>query len=174
MKAKKIFELILIIFTVLLTVIFVTKINFRPNFVELDINEKFYFGYSPTTADPKNYNFLVEKEDKNEYRFPRNEPNKVILFSNYNYWKSEYILTDEQSRKLLKILNDSTSYRWGELGTPEVHYYFKYYNDKNELIGFTKIDQEGMAYSEPYLTKMKWCGLKNIDELNKLIRTIEK
>ncbi len=171
MRAKNI---ILFILTFLLTVLFVTKINFQPNFVELDINEIFYFGYLPTTADPKNYDFLVENEDKNGYSFPRHEPKKVILFSNFNYWKSEYILTNEQSEKLLKILNDSNSYRWGELGTPEVHYYLKYYNDKNELIGFTKIDQEGMAYSEPYLTKMKWCGLKNIDEINKLISEIEK
>lgn len=171
MKPKNIF---LSILTVLLIVIFTIKFNFRPNFVELDIEEKFYLGYSPSNADPKNYTFLVKNEDKNGYNFPRYEPKKTMLFSNNNYWKSEYILTSEQSKILLKILNDSNSYRWGELGTPEVHYYFKYYNDENEMIGYTKIDQEGMAYSEPYLTKMKWCGLKNIDEINKLISKIEK
>lgn len=31
-----------------------------------------------------------------------------------------------------------------------------------------------MAYSEPYLAKMKWCGVKNIDEINNLITEIEK
>lgn len=171
MKNKK---TVLFILIILFTAIFITKINFRPNFVYLDINKKFYLGHSPNSADPKNYNFLVEYEDKKGYIFPRIKPKKIKLFSNHSYWKTEYILTKEQSKELLEILNDSSSYRWGELGTPEVHFYFKYFNDKNELIGFTKIDQEGMAYSEPYLTKMKWCGLKKFDEINKLISKIEK
>jgi hypothetical protein len=37
--------------------------------------------------------------------------------------------------QLLTILNDSTNYRWGELGTPEVHYYFTFHDHNDNIIG---------------------------------------
>jgi hypothetical protein len=35
--------------------------------------------------------------------------------------------------ELLQILNDSTSYRGGELGTPEVHYHFTFHDEEDKL-----------------------------------------
>lgn len=160
---------------IILAIIFISsKINFKPNFVDFFIDEKFYENYSPETVMPENYKSIVKFENENGKTFPRTIPKKIILYSNYGFLKSKYELDKDESKQLLKILNDSASYQWGELGTPEVHYYFKYLDDNNNLIGFTTIDQEGMAYSKPYLGKMKWCGMRKINEINSLINEIEK
>ncbi|AFR34853.1 hypothetical protein [Riemerella anatipestifer] len=150
------------------------KINFNPKFANFEIENKFYRNYFPEIANPKTYSSLVEIENSKKITFPRWKPKKIVLYSNHNLLKNKYELKPEESFRLLKILNDSTKYEWGELGTLEVHYYFKYFDENNNLIGITKIDEEGMAYSEPYLIKMKWCRLKNINEVNDLIREIEK
>lgn len=170
MRKKYIF-----IFLILIIIVFIsTKVNFSSNFAEYDIENKFYKNYFPESVNPKHYDSVASYENENNLNFPRNKPQRVILYSNYNLLKNKYELNKEEGAKLLKILNDSTKYGWGELGTPEVHYYFKYFDENNNLIGITKIDQEGMAYSEPYLAKMKWCRIKNISEINNLIKEIEK
>ena len=159
----------------ILVIIFISKqLNFSPNSVEYKIENKFFNEYFPEISNPKNYDFVSAYENKNNLTFPRNKPKKIILYSNHNWLKNNYELNVVESTKLLKILNDSTKYSWGELGTPEVHYYFKFFDENNNLIGITKIDQEGMAYSEPYLAKMKWCRIKNINEINNLIKEIKK
>ncbi|MCD1118456.1 hypothetical protein [Chryseobacterium turcicum] len=161
--------------SIFIFIIFIsTKLNLNPNFADFEIEKIFYKNYFPEPANTKTYASSLIYENENSLTFPRNKPQKIILYSNHNWLKNKYELNDDESSKLLKILNDSTKYRWGELGTPEVHYYFKYFDEKNNLIGITKIDQEGMAYSEPYLAKMKWCEIKNINEINNLIKEIEK
>ena len=150
-----------------------TQLNFSPNFAVYLIENKFYNEYFPESVNPKNYHIVSAYENENDITFPRNKPKKVILYSNHNWVKNQYELSKIECTKLLKILNDSTKYSWGELGTPEVHYYFKFFDENNNLIGITRIDQEGMAYSEPYLAKMKWCRIKNINEINNLIKEIK-
>ncbi|GAA0892747.1 hypothetical protein GCM10009122_24260 [Fulvivirga kasyanovii] len=83
--------------------------------------------------------------------------------------KSETIDGEELS-ELLKFLNDSTSYQWGELGTPEIHYYLTYFDQGDNCIGLTTIDMEGMAYSYPMIARMKWGKLKEMDLIDKLIK----
>lgn len=169
MKNKKAIYFLL----VLILIFIITKINFAPNFADIEVDNKFYNNYFPKTANPKIYKSLSFYENEKKLTFPRTYPKKVILYSNYSFLKSKQELSKDEVETLFKILNDSTKYLWGELGTPEVHYYFKFFDERNNLIGVTKIDQEGMAYSEPYLAKMKWCGIKKIEEINNLIQKIE-
>ena len=159
---------------ILIIIIVIDKINFNPKYVDFNIEQKFYKGYFPESANRNYYSSTIKFENDKKIKFPRTTPKKIILFSNNNWIKNEYELNTEEINTLLKILNDSTKYKWGEIGTPEFNYYFKYFDDKNNLIGITKIDQIGMAYSEPYLTKMKWCQMKNINEVNNLIKKIKK
>ncbi len=166
--------LILTIIIILAIIFLSTKIYFKPNFADFDIDEKFYESYFPETVMPEKYKSTVKFENESGKTFPRTIPKKIVLYSNNSFFNNKYKLDNDKSKQLLKILNDSASYEWGELGTPEVHYYFKYFDGNNNLIGYTTIDQKGMTYSQPYLGKMKWCGLRKINELNSLINEIEK
>lgn len=57
-------------------------------------------------------------------------------------FNTTYSLIKEDMSSLLTILNDSSNNAWGELGTPEVHYYFTFYNREKKCIGITTIDSE--------------------------------
>jgi hypothetical protein len=136
------------------------------------VDDVFYYGYFPDTVLPETYDSMCKFEINNRLDFPRIKPDKVILHSN-NYLTPKRELTQVQVETLLKILNDSSNYRWGELGTPEIHYFFTFLNLKGQCIGITTIDLEGMAYSEPSIARMKWGGLKTMNEVEKLINEIE-
>jgi hypothetical protein len=174
MKSKKHSLIFLLIISIGALMYFLPIINFKPLFADIEIEKRFYANYFPESVSLEKYAETAAYEDKNGKTFPRIRPNKVVLVENTKFLKKKYDLSANEVRELLGLLNDSTNYEWGELGTPEVHYYFEYFNKNGELIGVTKVDLEGMAYSEPYLGKMKWCGFKNIEELTKLIRKIEE
>jgi hypothetical protein len=74
-------------------------------------------------------------------------------------------------KELLLILNDSTNYDWGELGTPYFDKYLIFYNSKDECIGLTEVSYDGQTYSHPSLIRMKW-GLNN--KINEIMEIIEE
>ncbi len=174
MKAIKLILVFLLFIFISALIYYIPRINFNPLFADIKIDKKFYDNYFPETIMPAQYNEISGYEDIERKKFPRTKPGKVILTENTKFLKTKNELSEYEIQELLRLLNDSSNYEWGELGTPEVHYYFEFFNDKKELIGFTKVDLEGMAYSEPYLGKMKWCAFNKIDALEKLISEIEE
>ncbi|RDK85506.1 hypothetical protein [Marinirhabdus gelatinilytica] len=110
------------------------------------------------------YHSLVSEEEKQGIYFPSHKVTKAILHYK-NPPKNQRDLNKTVTREVLKILNDSSSYRWGELGTPEVHYFITFYDKNDKCIGVTTIDVEGMAYSFPAIAKMKWGMLKKMSNL---------
>jgi hypothetical protein len=162
--------IILLLFT---TVCFVLYDFYKFKVLKTDtVDDAFYYGYFPNTVLPEAYDSICKFELNNRLDFPRIKPDKAILHSN-NYLTPKKELTKVQIETILGILNDSSNYRWGELGTPEIHYFFTFHNLKGQCIGRTTIDLEGMAYSEPSLARMKWGGLKTMSEIEKLISEIE-
>lgn len=157
---------------IVLTILFVLSNSYSGKFVRIDIDDKFYNNYHSTTVTKEEYENKCKFEDENQITFPRTNPYEVFLHSN-RFLSSKKKLNQEQTQVLLTILNDSASYVWGEFGTPETHYYFTFVNSENEIIGVTTIDLIGMAYSEPYIGKMKWGQLANKEQLHNLIYDIE-
>jgi hypothetical protein len=128
--------------------------------------------YIIETPQPETYDSLCRTEYNKQINFPVKEAAYAKLHSN-RLFANSYDLSLDEMAELLKIFNDSSSYRWGELGTPEIHYYFTFHDHNANIIGLTTIDLGGMAYSYPPLYKMKWGKLNNMNDVLKLIQEIE-
>lgn len=76
------------------------------------------------------------------------------------------------NHKYHTLLNDSASYDWGELGTPEVHYYFTFHDKADKCIGVTTIDLLGQAYSCPPTARMKWGYLNKMGRVKGIMKRV--
>ncbi len=124
-----------------------------------------YFAETPLESQ---YDSLCKMENETGIFFPGKGVKYAKLTKN-NFWKKSEIVKGKELTELLEFLNDSASYQWGELGTPEIHYYLTYFDQNDNCIGLTTIDSEGMAYSYPMIARMKWGMLKEMKLIDKLI-----
>ena len=166
MKTKRIKYLLLIGFISLVTI--GTFVFTRPNIKNIKNEIAKNNSYFAETPIPKEYDSLCKIENNKEVYFPSNHVEYAKLTKN-GFWKKSKLVKGTKLTELLEFLNDSTSYRWGELGTPEIHYYLTYYDQNDNCIGLTTIDLEGMAYSYPSIARMKWGMLKEMQLIDKLI-----
>lgn len=128
--------------------------------------------YTANTPERSNYDSLCKAEYNKDIWYPVKKPSHATLHST-GFFGGSHDLSQQQMEQLLTILNDSANYNWGEFGTPEVHYYFTFYDNNNNAIGLTTIDEMGMAYSYPSLSRMKWGHLNKMDAVLQLIQEIK-
>lgn len=134
---------------------------------EMEANKEFEGNY----AEPKDYDSLCRIEYKQGLVYPSKQPVRTILHAALGRkWK----LNQDETKSLVTMLNDSANYEWGELGTPETHYYFTFHNDEGLCIAYTSVDPEGMMYSYPSLARMKWGAFRDMEKINRIIEAIKK
>ena len=160
----KLLKYIIICGILVLIVYFYLKPDLNDFASQVSINNS----YSIEIPMKNTYDSLCKIEDKNNVYFPSDKVSYAILNKN-DFFKRSSIIEKEKLKELLNILNDSSSYIWGELGTPEIHYYLTYFDKDDNCIGLTTLDLEGMAYSQPMTAKMKWGMIKNMSIILKLI-----
>ena len=88
------------------------------------------------------------------------------------FFSFDQTIRKESIPRLIEILNDTSSYIWGEVGTFIQGKKIVFYDKYNNPLGITEIDIAGVCtYSYPYLKRMKWGALTiEVDkELQKLI-----
>lgn len=94
-------------------------------------------------------------EFKNNIQFPLDKPvSAKIHFDKLT--KTAKALDNKQTEVVLRILNDTASYVWGEIGTPHFDRHFTFYDKDGNCIGYTDFSFDGQTYSTPSLAKMKW------------------
>lgn len=107
------------------------------------------------TPDKKNFDSLVKIELNQNQSILLNETKTAKIYNNLLplfYHKFEL----NETEKILKIICDSTNYKWGEIGTP---FYDKtiILFDKNENeIGYIDISLDGQIDMFPNLAITKW------------------
>ncbi len=94
-------------------------------------------------------------EFKNNVKFPIDKPYYAKLHF-ARFLKPTKNLNKSQTETILKILNDTASYVWGELGTPYFDSHFTFHDKDGNCIGYTAFSFDGQTYSTPSLAKMKW------------------
>ena len=120
--------------------------------------------------DANTYQMNCKLETERNLIFSLGQVDKAIVYN--GFFSFDKTLAKEKTERVLEILNDTSSYIWGEVGTFIQGKKIVYYDKENFPIGLTDIDAEGgQTYSVPYLKKMKWCALKNVayNEIDKLI-----
>lgn len=112
------------------------------------------------TPDKKNFDSLVKIELNQNQSILVNETKTAKIYNNLLplfYHKFEL----NETEKILKIICDSTNYKWGEIGTP---FYDKtiilFDKNKNE-IGYIDISLDGQIDMFPNLAITKWGLLTN-------------
>jgi hypothetical protein len=123
------------------------------------------------TSDSKHYIEDCKKESLKKRKFPPEE----ITYSKLNYiypWKFDKKFDKKETESILKILNDSSSYEWGEIGTPFFNCHLTFHSNNGQIVGLTELSAEGQTYSYPSLYRMKWGFIKNqkYDELYEILR----
>jgi hypothetical protein len=125
---------------------------------------------SSIVPNRENYDSLVRVDVEKGNTFLTNSVYSSILYDSefpYPETQLDFIVTT----KIIKILNDSSSYQWGEVGTPEYPRVLIYLNRKEQKLGYTLLEKDGEADSFPYLSFMKWGALTQHSkkEIHKLI-----
>lgn len=122
------------------------------------------------TSYPENYDSLivVDSINGNDYLLGLASYSKII--SNEFPYKRRRI-DSATTNKFLTILNDSSTYRWGELGTPYHQNILVFYDSKDKIVGYTNIDYGGELDSYPYRSIMKW-GLLTKKGYDKFTKTL--
>ncbi|MEM6718225.1 MAG: hypothetical protein AAF611_02820 [Bacteroidota bacterium] len=161
------FKILLAILCTLL-LLFIVFISLRPSLEDIKKEISKNTAYFADTPLPPQYDSLCKVEDEKGISFPTKKVQYATLTKN-NLWKTAKRLETDELKTLLTLLNDSASYDWGELGTPEINYYFTFYDENGNRVGLTTIDLEGMAYSYPMIAKMKWGQLKDMEPINEIV-----
>lgn len=136
-----------------------------PNFEEIKNNlKKDYKDYSKgNDLDKLTYKDDVFFEEKNDFKFPQGKVNSAKIYGNSFFFPKK--LNEKEILFLLKKFNDSSSFRWGEIGTFLDYKTILFYNADNKIIGITEVDEDyRQTYSVPMTKKMKWGYLKFKDE----------
>ena len=161
-----------IIFIILIIFIWAIYIFIRFPSIE-KIENKLKNKYTENiTPDKTNYDSLVKKDF---------EENRTILLgkakSSEMYDNKNPILTHtfdlNETAKIIKILNDSSSYNWGEIGTPYYDKKIIFYDKNKSEIGYVNISFDGQINVFPNVALTKWGLLsdKGFKELVIAIRT---
>lgn len=136
-----------------------------PNFDEIKVGLKNkYKDFSKgVDSDKLTYKRDVLFENEIGLTFPQDKVESAKVFG--DFYSLPKKLNHQEISFLVKKFNDSSTFRWGETGT-FVHYKtIVFYNDKNEIIGITEVDEDlGQTYSIPMIKKMKWGYLVLSDE----------
>jgi hypothetical protein len=164
---SKIFFLILSILMIWSTYIYINfpdKEKIKSNFKDR------YFKY--ITPDINNYDSLVKIDIKEKRTILLGKAKSAVMHNNSFPFSTHKFELNETVR-ILKIINDSTNFDWGEIGTP---YYDKIivFFDKNENeIGYINVSLDGEIDVFPNLAHTKWGLLsdKGFRELVIAIRT---
>jgi len=119
---------------------------------------------------PENYSELARKEvEAGESFLTKDAVHSAVYKQRFPFSKTN--LDNQKTKALLEMLSDSSSYRWGEAGTPDYELVIVYYGKNEEEIGYTLIDPVGEVENCPYRSVMKWGMLtdagyeKLVDEL---------
>lgn len=156
----------IITISILVFIKIITYPNFKKLKDKLNIESKY-----PNEVDWKiTYSSDVKYEKMNGIYFAKGLAKKARIYSGILNLSRE--INEADTKRLVEILNDSTSYDWGEIGTFELDKSIIFYDKDEKEVGVTQFDvSHRQTYSFPFLRTMKWGFLsyKGRDEIYEII-----
>lgn len=117
-------------------------------------------------SDPSTYASDCKLEDQKKITFPMAKPAYAILYKDKLFSLTRK-LSSSNLNTLIKLMNDTANYKWGEIGTPDFDRYVVIYASNNKCIGLLHISYDGTVHADPFIKKMKW-GMVDEKTLNKI------
>ena len=161
---RKIVLLIALLFIGFITYNFLTYPDFDK--LENDLNSQ-----TKLKANQLNWKETYDKDVQFDLKNKTGFITKAKLYS--NKFLPPKIYTKASVQKLVNILNDSSSYKWGET-TVEYNRYLIFLDSNDKIISLAKIDTENeYVQTFPFIRTIKWGGLskKGYDEFHKVLRS---
>tara|TARA_R110002049_G_scaffold58910_5_gene159761 strand:- start:1511 stop:2026 length:516 start_codon:yes stop_codon:yes gene_type:complete len=123
-------------------------------------------------SDRYNYDQLVQidKKQGNDFLTSKVKYAKVV---NEAFPFSSRRFDEKQASLILEVLSDTSSYRWGEFGTPTYDQTVFYYDSTDQVIGYTIIDMMGEIENYPYRSLMKW-GMMTDKGFGRLVKLMNR
>lgn len=124
---------------------------------------------------PRDYDSLVQRDREAGINFLQGQAVTAKVFSKW-LPSARFRLDSSQTARMLTVLNDSSSYRWGEVGTSRRDYQLFFLDAKGETVGYADVDLEGEVDCYPYRSVMKWGGLseKGLSRMKSILDEAEK
>lgn len=166
-RLLKISFLILSILIIWGTYIYVTF----PNKEKIENNNKNKYSMN-ITPDINNYDSLVKIDIEKKRTILLGEAKSAEMYNNSLPFLTHKFELNETQR-ILKIINDSTNFDWGEIGTPYYDKIIVFFDKNKNEIGYINVSFDGQIDVFPNLTHTKWGLLsdKGFKELVIAIRT---
>jgi hypothetical protein len=117
-------------------------------------------------SDLETYDRLVKKDIQLYGGFLTKEAHHCTLIeNNFPYFRHSFDSLSTQ--RIIAVLNDTSSYEWGEIGTPHIDQTIVYYDRSGTVIGYSSVSYDSQVYSYPYRALTKWGylsdkGFKNL------------
>lgn len=117
--------------------------------------------YENEAATIENYHEECSAEFEQNLNFPSKKIAKAVLIT--GFFAFDKALSQSSTERIIEILNDTTSYEWGEICCFDPGRKIIFYDTIGKLAGITVLDKEykNLTHSFPYLKKMKWGALKS-------------
>lgn len=91
-------------------------------------------------ATKQYYMKQCEIELANHMSFPLAHAIKAILYK--GFFSIDQSLNMEETKRLLDVLNDSSSYAWGGVGTFVSNKKIIFYDEHNQIVGYTELEED--------------------------------
>lgn len=151
MTTKKKILTVIIFLTITISVFACVSLNYCD---DCKTEIKKHYKYDKTSTIESYFNDCL-MEFKKGIQFPIDKPVSAKLHFD-KLTKPPKTLSTKQTETILRILNDTASYVWGEIGTPYFDRHFTFHDKDGKCIGYTDFSFDGQTYSSPSLAKMKW------------------
>ncbi|WP_420572962.1 hypothetical protein [Kordia sp.] len=156
----------------ILFILAIFRIVTYPNFKKLKTDLNVVYNY-PTERDWKlTYDSDVEFEKQSGINFINEIAQHAEIYS--GYFSLSKKINKKDTEKLVKILNDSTSYVWGKIETFKPNQSIIFYDQNDKVIGITELDcAKRQTHSSPMTRTMKW-GFLSYAGRDSIYEIIEK
>ncbi len=168
MRTKKIIKLIFGLFTLMLGFWLTWTLTTNPSSRKNEIEKQNLL--ETEVSSRENYHQLVGLDEEQGNNFLSGRAQYATVVNEYfPYFVKR--LDKAQTDLIVEVLNDSSSYRWGEFGTPTYDQTIFYYDSTDKIIGYTSIDEMGEIENYPYRSLMKW-GMMTDKGYGRLIKAM--
>jgi hypothetical protein len=166
-KGLLVFGLLVLGVTCWLIYVYLTRPNTRK--IEESLSDNVTGNETPTRDS---YDSLIRVDIANNKTFLLDKAAYSEIWNNqFPFSKTKFNF--DQTERILKILNDSSTYMWGEIGTPYFDKTIIFYGEKTDVIGYTIVSFDGQTRSFPDVALTKWGALspEGFKDLVTAIRT---